>query len=149
VEGGERVTVRTDNAFSAIVPPSGDALFYVVPYSASEVGGLEIRVSRPESGPSELLLHVSASQVVARERMNFHATMSPDGTTLALFLRDGQGTNLFALPTSGGPQRPLTDFGERRVLIVRRVSWSSDGKFLYAAVGEAEEDTVLLEGLLK
>jgi hypothetical protein len=75
--------------------------------------------------------------------------MSPDGTTLALFLRDGQGTNLFALPASGGPIRPLTDFGERRVLIVRRVAWSSDGKFLYAAVGEAEEDTVLLEGLLK
>jgi Tol biopolymer transport system component len=71
VDGGERVTVRTDNAFSPIVPPGGDALFYVVPYSASEVGGLEVRVARPESGPSELLLHVNASQVVAKERMNF------------------------------------------------------------------------------
>jgi len=148
-EGGEPVTVRTDSAISPVVPPDGDALYYVVPYPASGAAGVELRVARPENGPSELLLHVPASQVAAKERLDFQATISPDGTTLALFLQDGRGTNLFALPTSGGPMRRLTDFGERRVLIVRRVSWSSDGKFLYAAVGEAEEDTVLLEGLLQ
>ena len=84
-----------------------------------------------------------------KEHLNFQGSISPDGDRLALFLKDGSSTNLFALPTSGGPMRRLTDFGERRVVIVRRVSWSSDGKFLYAALGEAEEDVVLLEGLMR
>jgi hypothetical protein len=30
---------------------------------------------------------------------------------------------------------------------VGRVSWSSDGMFLFAAMGEAMEDVVLLDGL--
>ena len=149
IEGGEPVTVRTDNAISPAVPPDGDALYYVVMYPASGATGVEIRVARPENGPSERLLHVPASQVVTKSVRAFQPTISPDGTTLAIFLQEGRGTNLFALPTAGGPMRRLTDFGERRVIIVRRVSWSLDGKFLYAAVGEAEEDTVLLEGLLQ
>ncbi len=148
IEGGEPVIVRTDNAIAPAVPADGDALFYVVLYPASGATGVELRVARPENGPSELILHVPASQIVTKSVRTFQPTISSDGTTLALFLQEGQGTNLFALPTSGGPMRRLTDFGERRVLIVRRVSWSSDGKFLYAAVGEAEEDAVLLEGLL-
>jgi eukaryotic-like serine/threonine-protein kinase len=140
---GSSVTVRTDSALAPIVPAQGDALYYVV----RAPGGLEIRVARPENGPSELLYRVPPSRAGLEELFYFQPSLSPDGTTLALFLRDGYGTNLFALPTSGGQPRRLTDFGERRISIVRRVSWSSDGKYLFAAVGDAREDVVLLDGL--
>jgi serine/threonine protein kinase len=140
---GSSVTVRTDNALAPVVPARGDALYYVVRAPT----GLEIRVARPENGLSELLYRVPPSRAGLEELSYFQPSVSPDGTTLAVFLRDGHGTNLFALPTSGGPPRHLTDFGERRISIVRRVSWSSDGKHLFAAVGDAREDVVLLEGL--
>jgi serine/threonine protein kinase len=140
---GSSVTVRTDNALAPIVPARGDALYYVV----RAPGGLEIRVARPENGPSELLYRVPPSRAGLEELFYFQPSVSPDGTTLALFLRDGYGTNLFALPTAGGEPWRLTDFGKRRISIVRRVSWSSDGKYLFAAVGDAREDVVLLDGL--
>jgi hypothetical protein len=141
--GGSPVPVRTDNALAPIVPSRGDALYYLVRAPA----GVEIRAARPENGPSELLYRVPASRAGLEELFYLQPSVSPDATTLALFLRDGYGTNLFALPTTGGPPRRLTDFGERRISIVRRVSWSSDGKYLFAAVGEPKEDVVLLDRL--
>jgi hypothetical protein len=56
-------------------------------------------------------------------------------------------TNLWALPTAGGPLRQLTDFGQRQTFIVRRVSWSADSKFIFASLGEGNADVVLLDGL--
>ena len=50
-------------------------------------------------------------------------------------------------PTTTGEWRQITDFGERATFIVRRVSWSSDGRSILAAVGEGDSDIVLLEGL--
>ena len=35
------------------------------------------------------------------------------------------------------------------VVIARRVSWSPDNKFLYAAVADTDADIVLLDGLLR
>jgi hypothetical protein len=52
------------------------------------------------------------------------------------------------LSTATRTWRPITDFGDRRTFIARRVSWSSDGQSLLAAVGEGDADIVLLEGLL-
>ena len=75
-------------------------------------------------------------------------SVSPDGEWLAMPLADGATTNLWALPTAGGPMRPLTDFGNRSLLIARRVSWSPDSKFLFAAVAETDADVILLDGLL-
>ena len=77
-----------------------------------------------------------------------HIFLSPDGNSLALPLTDGTTSNIWALPTSGGPMRPLTDFGERPIVIGRRVSWSPDGRYIYAAVAETDADVVLLDGLL-
>jgi hypothetical protein len=48
---------------------------------------------------------------------------------------------------SSGSWRQLTDFGQRATLIARRVSWSSDGRSIYAAVAEGDSDVVLLGGL--
>ena len=50
--------------------------------------------------------------------------------------------------TADGKLRQLTDFGQQRTFIVRRVSWSSDDKYMFAAVATGQEDIVLLDGLL-
>ena len=42
----------------------------------------------------------------------------------------------------------ITDFGNESTLIARRVSWSSDGHSIYAAVGKSEADIVLLSKLV-
>jgi hypothetical protein len=57
--------------------------------------------------------------------------------------------NIWGLPTDGGPIRPFTDFGDRSVTIGRRVSWSPDSRFVYAAVANTDGDIVLLVGLLR
>ena len=76
-----------------------------------------------------------------------HPVLSPDGRWLALPLTDGFATNVWALATSDGSLRQLTDFGQRPTYIARRVSWASDGKAIYAALGEGDADVVLLRGL--
>jgi Tol biopolymer transport system component len=63
-------------------------------------------------------------------------------------LKDRGTTNIWAIPTDGGPYRQLTDFEQRPILIARQVSWSRDGKFIYAALAESDADIVLLEGLI-
>ena len=75
--------------------------------------------------------------------------MSPDGKWLTMPLSDGATSNIWVQPTSGEAMRPLTDFGDRSVVIARRVSWSPDSKYLYAAVADTDADIVLLAGLLQ
>lgn len=144
VEGGQSLTVRSDNASSPAVDSGGSALYYV----AVGASDCEIRVARPENGPSALLAHIAGALVSPEERLNLQPYLSPDGKWLAVLLRDGLSTNIWAIPTSGGPMRRLTDFGSRRVFISRRVAWSSDSKSVYAPVGDADADVVLLDGLL-
>lgn len=52
------------------------------------------------------------------------------------------------LPAEGGPMRRLTDFGERSVLIARRIAWAPGSRHIYAAVAETDADVVSLVGLL-
>jgi hypothetical protein len=59
--------------------------------------------------------------------------LSPDDRWIALPLKDGTTTNIWAIPTSGEPFRQLTDFGRRAILIARQVSWSRDGTFSLTA----------------
>jgi tricorn protease-like protein len=73
--------------------------------------------------------------------------LSPDGKWLAAPLNDGPTTDIWAQPTSGGPMRRITDFGRQATFITRRVSWSSDGHSIYAAVGKGEADIVLLSNI--
>ena len=75
--------------------------------------------------------------------------LSPDGQWLAVPLVDGATCNVWALPTAGGPMKPLTDFGDRSNVIARSVSWSADGQSLFAAVAETETDIVLFDGLIR
>jgi len=60
-------------------------------------------------------------------------------------LTDGVTTNIWTLSTSTGQWRQITDFDERALFIARRVSWSADGQFLLAAIGEGDADIVLFE----
>jgi hypothetical protein len=43
--------------------------------------------------------------------------------------------------------RRITDFGDRATFMTRRVSWSPDGRYIYAAVSEGDADIVSLDGL--
>ena len=148
VEGGTPVGVRCDDAFSPAIAADGETLYYTTTLKRENGGlDLEVRKARPESALSQALARVASSRVPVDPAF-FHPILSPDGKWLAVPLMDGATTNLWALPAEGGPMRPLTDFGQRPTLIVRRISWSPDGKYLYAAVAETDADIVLLDGLL-
>jgi Tol biopolymer transport system component len=143
---GETVEVQPERASSAAVAPDGSA-FYFMRYltNINDSPDLEFYAARPENGPEQLLARIPGSRVPPWQLI--HPVISPDGKWLALTLTDGGVTNLWALPTDGGPLRQITDFGQRRTFICRRVSWSSDGKFIFAALGEGDADIVLLDGL--
>jgi hypothetical protein len=73
--------------------------------------------------------------------------LSRDGGALVMPLIDGDTTNIWVLPTTGEPMHAITDFGERAVLIARRVAWAPDGRSVYAAIGDTDSDIVLIDGL--
>ena len=142
------MVVRSDNARGPALAPDGSALYYVVPLE--NLNGLldyELRVARPEDGPSTLLARISGERVPIWQGL--HPVISRDGKWLVFPLDDGFGTNLWIISTAGGPLKRITDFGAKRTFIARRVSWSADGKWLYAAVGEGDADIVQLDGLLQ
>jgi Tol biopolymer transport system component len=148
VSGGPSVVVRSDNARGPALPPDDSALYYVVPLE--NLNGLldyELRVARPEDGPSKLLARISGERVPIWQGL--HPVISRDAKWLALPLDDGQGTNLWVASTTDGKLRRITDFGQKRTFIARRLSWSSDGKWVFAAVGEGDADIVQMDGLLK
>ncbi len=148
VDGGAAVVVRSDNARGPALGPDGSALYYVVPLE--NLNGLldyELRVARPEDGPSKLLARISGKRVPIWQGL--HPVISKDGKWLVVPLDDGQGTNLWVVSTADGKLRRITDFGQKRTFIARRVAWSSDGKWVFAAVGEGDADIVQMDGLLK
>jgi hypothetical protein len=67
---------------------------------------------------------------------------------LATPLRDDGTTNLWLISTDDGELTQVTDFGRRATTIGRQVSWSSDSRFIFAAVMDADADIVLLDGAL-
>jgi Tol biopolymer transport system component len=147
VEGGPALTVRTDNARGPALAPDGSALYYAVPLQNLN-GSLdyELRVARPESGPSSLLVRISGQRLPLWQ--GFQPVISRDGKWLVMPLDYNLGTNIWVASTADGKLRRLTDFGQKRTFIGRRISWSSDGKWVFAAVGEGDADIVQMDGLL-
>jgi Tol biopolymer transport system component/tRNA A-37 threonylcarbamoyl transferase component Bud32 len=144
-DGGAPVLVRDDNGIGC--NQSGNALYYAkILTQATGAWDLELRVANPEDGPSMVISRVSGSRVPTGA-INFHAFPSPDGTWLAMPLLDGATTNIWAVSTEGGQWRKLTDFGERNVVIARRIAWSANGQHMYAPVSDVDSDVVLLAGL--
>jgi eukaryotic-like serine/threonine-protein kinase len=148
VEGGDAVLVRTDNARGPAVAPDGSALYYVVPLQNLN-GSLdyELRVARPESGPSILLARISGERVPLWQGL--HPVISRDGKWLVMPLDGSLGTDIWVASTADGKLTRITDFGQKRTFIARRISWSSDGQWVFAAVGEGDADIVQMDGLLQ
>ncbi len=149
VEGGTPVVIRPHAANTAVTP-DGTTLYYLHrPRSDSLdfVGNLEICSAAVGGGSATVIARVS-SERVPLGRFLFQPFLSPDGRWLAAPLTDGATSNVWVLPTAGGPMRAVTDFGSRPITIARSVSWSADSRYLYAAVAEIESDVVLLDGLV-
>ena len=151
IDGGPAESVRHGGELSIpAISPDGTTLFLLQAATSHTRGwfgtGLHefVRASPPDS-TGERLARVDGQRQPARAPC---IVMSPDGRYLATSLIDGATCNLWVLPTSGGPMTPVTDFGERSVVIARSVSWSADSQFLYAAVADVQTDIVLLDGLL-
>jgi dipeptidyl aminopeptidase/acylaminoacyl peptidase len=133
---------RVRNLFGAY----GPEVFYVVEQALIDGrSGFEIRKARTDTGQSALITRIPAEQVESWQVVN--PSLSPDGKWVALLLTHGLTTNIFVVSSDGGPVRQITDFGGRAMFIVRRVSWSRDGKSIIAAVGEGDADVVLLDRL--
>jgi hypothetical protein len=148
VDGGQTLSVRC-NAAAPAPSPDGTALYFARPLRR-DYGALdwEVHRARPESADSVPLARIAASRVPV-EWLNIHTIVSPDGKWLALPLRDGATSNLWLIGISNGAMHRVTDFGDRSTIIGRRISWSPDGKALYAAVADTDADVVLLDGLLR
>jgi Tol biopolymer transport system component len=144
-DAGPAMSVRCDDAMAPANPRDGSALYYV--RHPKTLLAAELRRASPEDAESTVLARVALSRVPHMPRQ-LSPTISPDGTALAMPLIDGETTNLWVQPTDGAPMYPVTDFGDRAVLIARRVAWSPDGRALYAAVADVDSDVVLLGGLL-
>jgi len=148
IEGGPPVSVRCDGAGA---PAVGSSALYFVTAARTETYGWsdwDIRAASPEDGPSRSLGHVEAARVPLGSFM-FHMFVSPDEQSLALPLCDGDTCDLWLQPTAGGAMRRVTAFGDRPVVIARRVSWSKDGRSIYAPIADIDADIVLLDGLVR
>jgi Tol biopolymer transport system component len=144
--GGPPISVRSDNS---VAPAVWNGMLYYATL-LKQPGGwsdFEFRRARPESGDYEVLARISGARV-PDVPLDFHMILSPNGNWLATPLTDGGTTNLWLLSAHGGTMRQVTDFGQRPISIVRRVSWSPDSKCIYAAVAEVEADIVMLNGLM-
>ena len=144
-DGGPEIDVRKDAQRPAV---AADGTFYYAVELANVNGtaDLEIFKAHPENGPANTLQRISGARLPSW--IMPQPILSPDGNWLAMPLADGPTCNIWVQPTSGGPMRRITDFGRQATFITRRVSWSSDGKSIYAAVGKGESDIVQLSNLL-
>jgi serine/threonine protein kinase/WD40 repeat protein len=143
-DGGPILSVR-DEGQKPAVDAAGKLYFVQTLPAINGLSDMEILVADPENGPARKLAQVSGSRLSSWVLMQ--PVLSPDGKWLAMLLTDGPTTNLWAQSTDGGRMRRITDFGTQATFITRRVSWSSDGKSIYAAVGEGEADIVLLSNV--
>ena len=144
-DGATAVEVRKDSQRPAV---AADGTFYYAVELANVNGtaDLEILKARPETGPATPLLRISSARLPSW--IMPQPVLSPDGNWLAMPLGDGPSSNIWIQPTAAGAMRRITDFGRQATFITRRVSWSPDGKSIYAAVGKGEADIVLLNNLL-
>jgi Tol biopolymer transport system component len=147
-DGGESVEVRTDDSFiGSVGAPQGKTLYFVRMHSrAPGSQDVEIHRASPEDGTSQVVARIPAGRWPLPYLVQ--PVASPDGKWLALMLADGPTVNLYLLPTTGGPLRQVTDFGNSATEIARRVSWSPDSKHIYAALTHIDADVVVISGLL-
>lgn len=142
VDGGEPVPVRC-GAMGLRVASDGITGYFMP--SDSRLGEVW-KVAPLEEGTPELLVSYLRSRIPLWP--HGHA-ISPDDHWLAVPLRDDGTTNLWLISTDDGSLRKITDFEQRSTTIGRQVSWSSDSKYIFAALMETDADIVLLDGALR
>src|SRR5262245_14611130 len=151
IDGGPAEFIRAGEGLNIpAIAPDGQTLFLtrvvIVPGDVRlSAGSVEFVRAHPLDAPAETLATIPSERLPMRVP---NLALSPDGQQMAVALIDGGTTNIWTLPTAGGPMRPLTDFGNRSTLFARSISWSRDGQHIYAAVAERETDIVLLAGLI-
>ena len=143
--GGPNQLVR-DEGRAPAVDASGKLFFAMNLPALNGLSDIEILVANPENGPAQKLARISGSHL-SSSGLLMQPVLSPDGKWLAVLLTDGPTTDIWAQPTAGGSMRRITDFDREATFITRRVSWSSDGHSIYAAVGKGEADIVLLSNI--
>jgi len=148
VHGGEPVTVLTEPVRNMIGVHESTLYFLVERAHLDGRPEFEIRAAPIGQGPARVIKTIDASRV-ASWQVPFNAALSPDGKWMAMPLSDGLTSNIWALSTEDGRWQQVTDFGDRAIFIVRRVSWSADGRSILAAIGEGDADIMLLDGLVK
>ena len=147
IDGGQPVVVRTDTSTRPAISRDGSTLYWLVELLAgSGLADYEIRTASPEDGPARTLVRIPGRRVPIW--LMIQPVVSPDGKWLALPLVDNGTSNIWAVSTIDGTLRQLTDFGRRATFIARRLSWASDSRSIFAAVGEGESDVVLLAGVV-
>jgi Tol biopolymer transport system component len=146
-DGGSSVRVRNGGHLSG--PAPGNGVLYFSEHTDAEGGRWDLNLCRaePEDGPAAVLVRIAGSRVPIAPGFAVGA-LSPDGKWLAMPLLDGATTNVWLIPTSGGPMIPVTDFSGRPTVIARQVSWSPDSREVFAAVAEHHVDVIALDGLL-
>ena len=148
VAGGEPVTVGSEPVRN-MIGVHGSTVYYLVERALMDGRPeFEIRAAPPGNAPARVIKTIDASRV-ASWQVPFNPSLSPDGKWLAMPLTDGLTTNIWALSTEDGRWQQVTDFGDRAIFIARRVSWSADSRAVIAAIGEADADIALLDGLIK
>jgi eukaryotic-like serine/threonine-protein kinase len=141
--GGPAVRVRSGPVRN-VAGSDGRTVYFVVDGTLADGSpGFEIHGASPEDAPSRVLARIPASRAPQWQIVN--PSLSQDGTSLAMPLTDHGTTNIWTLSTVTGQWRQITDFGARPIFIARRVSWSTDGRSILAAVGEGDADIVLFE----
>jgi Tol biopolymer transport system component len=151
-DGGPVVVPADPRATIPAVSADGTTLYYCIVLRLSLLGyernDKEIRRARPDSEESDTLACIPGDRTPGLPPV-LYIVASPDDRWLASPLVDGATTNLWLLPTGGGEMKRVTDFGDRSVEIARSISWSADGRHLYAAIADIETDIVLLDGLIQ
>ncbi len=142
--GGPVQLVRAEGQKPA-VDAAGRLFFTINLPQRNGLSDMQILIANREGGPVQKLARISGSRSSSWVLMQ--PVLSPDGKWLAVLLTDGPTTDIWVQPTTEGPMRRITDFGRQATFITRKVSWSSDGHSIYAAVGKGEADIVLLRNL--
>jgi Tol biopolymer transport system component len=148
IAGGDPVIVRPEPVRNVIGVSDTGVYFLVERALVDGRPEFEIRVAPLGDGPTRVIKTIDVSRV-ASWQVPFNPALSLDGKWLAMPLLDGFTSNIWALSTDDGRWQQVTDFGDRAIFIARRVSWSSDGRSILAAIGEGDADIVLLDGLIK
>jgi Tol biopolymer transport system component len=140
------VTVRSETVRN-VIGLHGSTVYYMVERMLID-SRLEYEIFRGsvDGGPPEKVWVIPAERIAPWQLMN--PSLSHDGRWLALPLTDGSTTNIWAVSTEDGRLQQVTDYGNRHIFIARRVSWSHDGKSLFAAIGDGDADVVSLLGLV-